>query len=537
MRDSIRRSWASTSTKWWLIPAVLAIGGIAAASADHSSAGRPEMTTDSASAWLVSAPAGFVGRANPLIPGPRIATTDRIGLPVAASAVTRRRGDLLIVEDPGRAATIVDLRTRTSSRVSLHGGEAVDAVGGRPWLIDPTAGRITLLPEGGVVAEAGGALGAWIVSDGAIWASVPATGAILRVGGDGLARTRSAVFPAGGRPMLAASPSGVALVDGSTLTMLAGSGVTGRHRLPGTPSKVAVAPDGTFAASLDGSVLSLVPLAGEAPPRSVDLRAGHRWGAMTVGGGLVYLTDDATGTLWPVGSSVRAPVPVAGHAAHLELFAQGGLVWANDPGGPNAVAVEPGGDTLSLIKYAPPKPTPKPTPTPAPSVTHTTTPPPTPTSRPPSVPKSAKPAPGPTKPKPGPTGSPAPPPARASFSNLHNGQEVGKCAPASGSASMPKTDTLLLAVRRTDPPGDYYFTYAASRNGNVKSFDTTVYFGDAADQSYRVHLLIMDVDDARQFYDSHAQQGGDYAVSSSLPARAKRADSASVRQTTTDCDQ
>jgi hypothetical protein len=540
------RSSASTTTKWWFIPAVVVIGGIVAASVDHSPAGRPEFSADSAGAWLVSAPQGFIGRVNPLIARPRVATTDRIALPVPPSAITRRHGTTVVIEDIGRAATIVDLRTLASSRVPISDDEQVGVAGGRDYLVDPSGGRITRLPDRVVVADSGGhRLGDWTVSGGALWASVPATGAILRVGEDGTARTQPGVFRAGGRPMLVTSPTGVGVVDRSALTVVGGV----RRSLPGTPSRVAITADGSLAASLDGSVLSLVRLSDGKVTRTFDLHAVEGWGSVTA----------------------------------LEVFAQGDLIWVNDPGGPEAIAVRSDGTVMSLVKYAAaipspaapsaaglspaPRETPSVTsrpptsssPTPQPPVVSKQTPPPGPTTPKPRDPgkpgnpsnhgdpgKSGKPGdpgdPGkPGKPKPKPTKSKTPPPppiARASFSDIHDGQEVGRCEPVRGGATLPEDDTLLLAVRRTDPPDDrYFFTYAASRKGGVKGFDTKVFFGDTAGQSYHVYLLIMNVDDADEFYSGHSQHGGDFAVSTAIPSQAKRADAASVRQTSTDCDQ
>lgn len=523
------RSSASTSTKWWFIPAVVTIGGIVAASAGNSPAGRPEFSADSAGAWLVSAPEGFIGRANPLIPRPRVATTDRIGLTVPPSAITRRHGATVVVEDLGRAATIVDLRTLTSSRVPISGDEQVDVVGGQDYLVDPREGRITRLPDQVVFADPGGReLGDWTVSDGALWVSVPATGSILRVDEVGTVRAQPDVFQAGGTPMLVPSSTGVGVVDGSTLTVVGGV----ERRLPGTPSQAAIA--SSFAASLDGSVLSLVRLSDGEVTRTVDLQA-------------------------------------AASMTRLEVFAQGDLVWINDPGGPRAIAVQPDGTVMSLVKYAPVTPSPTPSAHPTMSRPPSTPPTSTPASSPPTSrttvisrqtpgPGPTPPGPGPTTPgprprtggpgprtpgphktgKPTPTKSKTPPPvvARASFSDIRDGQEVGRCEPAQGSATLPKDDTLLLAVRRTSPPSaDYYFTYAAARDGDVDGFDTKAFFGSEIDQSYRIYLLIMNVDEARQFYNDEARQDGDFAVATYIPSEAERADSASVRQTSLDCDQ
>jgi hypothetical protein len=557
MRHPNPRSFALISTKWWFIPAVLVTAGMAAVSVGHSPAGRADLSADSVGAWLVSAPEGFLDRVNPLIARPRVATTDRIGLAAPASAITRRRGATVVVENPGQAATVVDVRTLAATRVPITGDQQVEAVGHRYYLIDPSAGRITRYPSGETVAEVGrSGLGDRTFSAGALWVSLPSAGAVLRVNADGTTETEPRVFRAGGRVTLVDSPTGVGVVDGSTLTVVGG----GRHRLPGVPSRVAIDPDGSVAASLDGSVLSVTRLSDGRVTRTVDLRVPDRWGAMAVRRGVVYLSDDSTGALWTVGSAVPAPVAVAAGPAHLELFTHGDLVWVNDPGGPGAVAVASDGRMLPMVKYAspPPAPTSAPTPHPVTSPPPARHPPssrppssrpptsPTPTSRPPTSPPPAShptrpPAGGRTKPTPTPTRTKTrtPPPApveRASFADFHDGQEVGYCEPARGSASIPADDTLLIAVRRTDPPSpDYYFTYAADPKGDVSGFDSTAYFGHEVDQSYRIYLLIMNVDDAREFYDGVAQHHGDFAVATHIPSSAKRADSASVRQTTLDC--
>ncbi|MCX5192399.1 WD40 repeat domain-containing protein [Streptomyces sp. NBC_00249] len=110
--------------------------------------------------------------------------------------------------------------------------------------------------------------------------------------------------------------------------------------------------------------------------------AARRWGPPLEQGGRVWVADRD-------GAQVLAHDPVSGRTAvearldhspapDLTVFAQGERVWADDPGGPQAM-VSYAGTTRVFRKFPQPEaPSPTPTPTPTPSPTPTTAPAPAP---------------------------------------------------------------------------------------------------------------------------------------------------------------
>lgn len=208
----------------------------------------------------------------------------------------------------------------------------------------------------------------------------------------------------------------------------------------------------------------------------------------TTGSLIVY--DTATGRLLP-------PIIVTGHTGPLDVFVNAGMLWANDPNGPAAVAVNPAGGVLDIGKYRPrlpgghPKPsTAGPQSAPAP-VTGTApgSPPPASTgSAPASVPPSRSPSATPSpsgstsaSPSPSPTGTPQPPGAPTASSG--NGVITVTFTPSSGAtpldytligapsgatvtpASVPAGGPFSFTVSGLDCAQTYAFAVAANYSG------------------------------------------------------------------------
>jgi hypothetical protein len=199
-------------------------------------------------------------------------------------------------------------------------------------------------------------------------------------------------------------------------------------------------------------------------------------------------------------------------------------VWANDPNSPRATVIH--GDThWPVVKYGGHK-------TISPTRTLLTTPPTASTT-------SATTAVTPTRiltktPTKGPTqtsGPPPPSPVSAHIRSLSDGDEVGRCEIVSGDVDVPAGKTLFLAQRRTRPTDStYYFVYAGPPTGVTgKSWSVRRYFGTAPPQEYSVLLLIVDVDVAAQFWESHRIPNQGYAAATRLPV--EPADTVNVRQT------
>jgi hypothetical protein len=547
-------SKSSASTKRWWSPVIVAIGATVAAVLSHSPVGTARVDADSASTWLLSTGTRFLGRTNALISSPQVATTARLALSVSPAATAEQRGTTLIVDDPGRGtATMVDLRTLRQTTVPMTGDARVEVAGERTYLLEPRTGRVGTVPDGAtVVRSRGGAFGKWTVSAGSLWVTVPAEGTVLRIGPSAAAAIDA--FPPGHTPLLAGAPAGVALLDGRTLAVIHEDGAVSRHRVAAGngPAAFGLSPDGGTAVVRSGTTLEVTRLSDDRSMGSASLDGpADRWGGLVVRRDAAYLADDTTGALWSVRTgptvALRPPIDVAGHGAALNLFADGALVWANDPAGPYALAVDDAGRSWPVTKYRLASPAPEPTRTTAgPKPTPTTPPPAEPTHPPSSAPtrssgpdRTAKPK---SQPKPGPKARreprpkprPTPVTVRATFGALGTSGAVGRCEQVHLSVSLPRTMTLLIAVRRTHPASNkWYFNYAGSRDCNVTSHSTTVYFGSAENQRYRAVLLAMEVEDARTFYNAH--NAGDFAVSTSLPSRARQTDQRSVTQTSIEC--
>jgi hypothetical protein len=234
-------------------------------------------------------------------------------------------------------------------------------------------------------------------------------------------------------------------------------------------------------------------------------------------------------------------IGVAHQPTALEVFAKGSMVWANDPNGPDALAVY-ADRRWAITKYlsAPSTPSTPPSPSSPPSTTPSTEPANSPTpvrpSRPPTRPSDGpRQLPGGPQQPPGGPQQPSPAPKdTARFVNLHNGSSVKRCQNVVISARLAPTKTLLVAHRRASPPDNtYYFTYAGPyRNGNVPAnVTTTVWFGTQTGQTYDLYLLIMNVGDANTFWNAHVSSNGSFAYSPSLPGTSQTADRIRVVET------
>jgi hypothetical protein len=535
------RPAVGVSTDWrrrsWLIAVATALGIGGLALVVPAPPDRPRVDADSASAWLPSVQAGFVGRANALMRSPGLGTTDRISLAMSAGASVVRRGSVLVIGDAHSGAAVVDLRALKIDPVTIAATEHLDVVDGQVFRIDDQAGRVGRMASTSASVDLQGTpIGRWTVSGGALWLTIPATGSVIRVGPSGAASTVTGVFPVGHNPFLATMSAGVAVLDPGTgeVDVLTGTAPpVQRYRTDLVPAMLAasagvvttfqVAPDGAYAVILakgDRSTLIIEGMRDGRPTVSRSMGdSGDTFGTAVLLHDRIYVSDDSTGSLAvaqvrpkvsPVSSIGLAYRPTA-----LEVFAKGSMVWANDLNGPNALAIY--ADTRwAITKYRPAPSTPSVSPPSGrpPSTTGPSTAPPVPTHHPPV------PATGANTGKPSPKPSPAGHKDTARITNLHNGSSVERCQNVDISADLGSTKTLLLAHHRTSPlDTTYFFNYAGSyENGQVPaSFHTTWTFGAAADQSYDFYLLIMDVGDARTFWSSHVSTDGSFATSGSIP--------------------
>jgi hypothetical protein len=545
----------------WLLAAAVAIGGAVVAVTAPSD--RPHVDVDSTSAWLSSVRPQVLGRVNALVHGPFAATTAEIGVPLGSGATTVRRGSMVIVTDPASGnATVVDVRTRRSDRFAVAAGQSVEVVDRLILRIDGSARQIIPAGTGGPAAlTLSGAPGSWReVSGGALWLTIPSDGSVVRIDATGSAVTVPAVFRAGEDPPVAAVSGGVALLDRAAREVVVLTGAAPRpkrHAVKGSlPGKgiesFDVASDGSYAIAADagfGAAVTVVDLTGR---RGADIRQvgdpGHDFGAAVLGHDRIYFADRTTGALVVLparpGASPVTTIDVARRPARLEVFRSGSVLWANDPDGPNALAVN-GGDRWPVIKYVSHQESPTPPPSSQPPrsdpprgdpATSTRPTPQTgpPTSRPPGPGSGPEKRPGGTD---GPPGrSPTKPPRRntAKITNLKNNSPVSRCQRVTGTADLEPTKALLLASRRTNPSSTGYFVQYVKAGNVGANWGTTKWFGTAADQSYDLVLLVMDVDDARAYWNS-AQKGDGYVYAGSLPPANTRVQTVHVRQTVAEC--
>jgi hypothetical protein len=116
-----------------------------------------------------------------------------------------------------------------------------------------------------------------------------------------------------------------------------------------------------------------------------------------------------------------------------------------------------------------------------------------------------------------------------------DGAVVGRCTMVRGLANLDSGKTMIFAVNRTDPAdATWYFQYVGSYpNGFVPAQWTgTVYLGSAANQSYDVFLLVMDVPSAKDFWTRYKSADGSFASASAMPQGTAPAAHIHVRQGT-----
>lgn len=521
-------------------------------------ADRTDIEADSASAWLPSVQRGGVLRVNAFIPAPHTATTDMIGARVPADVITGRRDHHLVLSGVGTGrATVVDLRTLRPTDVTTSDTQVVDVLGDRIVRIDTGNGRVEHVRDHDSVdvVRIGGPVGRSVVSATGWWVTVPRDGSVVRVAPDGAITTVPEVFAAGGDPRPAATPDGVALLDpgDGTVTMIGGDDLDVRRHTTGLRDRLAsvvsfhVDPDATYAVvgTAEDSLLAVARLDGSASVRSVKV---GQPGAAVLLDDRVYVSDDARGALSVVSVhpnvSLEATIDVAHRPTALEVFANGSMIWANDPNGPNALAIY-AGERWPVTKYT--------TASGSPSSTAASSPPaPPPSSRPPTT-RSATPSPthpreshgtrGPsgTSRRPGTspptTGTTTQGPSnRASVSSPGNGAQVSRCATVRGRADLAPTMTIMIGHRRTSPAdGTYYWNYI-DRNGNVPpQWTAQTFFGDEVGHRYELILVVITVDQAERFWNQHAQNDGSFATSTSLPAGARVQARVNVTQTVATC--
>ncbi|WP_370384285.1 fibronectin type III domain-containing protein [Catenulispora sp. GAS73] len=372
-----------------------------------------------AGAWLTDTPRGAVVHAN----GPA-------GVADARVAVAGSQGHPLHVVQEGGQVVVVDSVTGRVSRIDpsqLTVTQSVDydtagvqivAGAGLAYAIDPEHGVVqqidlARLSAIGAPVRLGRQLGAaGIDGQGTLWVPVPTLGQLVPVAKGtpgpavtvGLPGDPVALTIAGGTPVVTDAARG-------TMTVL---GHDGGRTTVNLPAAAGTAPGGWLAPpSTEGTVVPVVVSGGgelivvdtrSGVPSSVTLAdaVGDDLGTPQALGSRVYLPDDTTGQLivYDTASGQLLPrIQVTDHPAKLLLFVKDGMLWIDDPDGPDAVAVEASGAVHHIGKDGPHLPGDS-TPTPtsasgsdspasasAPTTTGTTSQGPSAGQGPPSIPK------------------------------------------------------------------------------------------------------------------------------------------------------
>ncbi|WP_194922280.1 hypothetical protein, partial [Catenulispora rubra] len=324
-----------------------------------------------AGAWLTDAPKGAVVHADGL------AGVADARVPIPGSGghrlqVVQSGGQVVVVDSvTGRVSRIDPSQLTVTQSVDYNtAGVQIVAGAGLAYAIDPDHGVVqqidlTRLSAIGAPLRLGRQLGAaGIDNQGTLWVPVPALGQLVPVAKGasgppvtvGLPGDPVALTIAGGTPVATDAAR-------DTMTILGRGGARTTVNLPaGTPAPTAggwLAPPAT-----DGTVVPVaVSGAGElivvdidsGVPSSVTLAdaAGDDLGAPQVLGSRIYLPDDTTGQLIvydTVSGQLLPRIQVTDHPAKLLVFAKDGMLWIDDPDGPDAMAVDSSGSVRHIGK-------------------------------------------------------------------------------------------------------------------------------------------------------------------------------------------
>ena len=404
---------------------------IGVAAAWSRRAQSPVLHLLSGMAWLVSTGPGLMTEIN----GLSGRAESSVKLPFESYTpdfqILQDTADILVAHRGSGSFSVVDAVSHDVSPMKLIDGWTSGATlvrGSRgTYAVDSSLGVITYLdgttfdrigPPTKIGAPVGGGV---LDGDGTLWVVVPGRGTAVPVR-DGVAgapvsvaRPRDRISPAAaaGRPLV---------VNWTTGVVAPVSGGTPRRPFPGA----GFAGSRSVTASASGSTLILT---GSDPPAvglldltdgttsTLDLGIDGDIGPPVLDGDRVYVPDRGAGAVLAYDRRTGARttrVPVSGRRAPLDAFAHDGVVWVNDPAGPDAVAIYRG-QPRRIQKYrtsptrAAPTPAPRTSPPSSPptsSAEPTTTSSPTvatptrssarpPTSRPPTPSPGSGPRPGP----------------------------------------------------------------------------------------------------------------------------------------------
>ncbi len=354
--------------------AVLAIALVAAAAVTGTGLPRSVADLRDVGAWLADSALGSVTHAE-----------GTSGKPDAMITLTAARGDQLRIVQSGDVVLVQDTRTGRVYRIdpaqltvtqsATYGTAAIQVVASAAdaYIVAPAAGlaqRIdpATLSTIGAPLRLGTRIGsAVITAQGTLWLALPARGEIVPV----RAGVPGAAIPvAKPRDSLGLTLTGNQLVvtdsTAATMTIIGSSGGSQTVALPAavtrSPRPVPLVP-----ASAPGHIVPvLVPAMNQliivntatGRPAAVTLgvAATDRLESPQPFGQRVYIPDESTGSLIVYDTAsgrLLPPVVVTGRPGALDVFVNDGMLWANDPDGSAAVAVNAAGSARAIGKYQP----------------------------------------------------------------------------------------------------------------------------------------------------------------------------------------
>lgn len=307
------------------------------------------------------------------------------GKPDATIRLPGTHGDSLRIIQSGSTILVEDLRTGRISRIdpaqltvtqtASFGAAGAQVVAGGPdaYVVLPSPGLVqrispqTLSVIGAPVRLPSPVGTAAVTARGQLWALLPRLGELdwvsgsragvpLRVSGHGdaarltLADNTPVVTDFTTRTMTIIGPARARRTI--TLPALAGpAGPSGPLVPPVTPGgdvPVVVAPAGRLLVvnTVTGGVLAA----------ALGTASDAALGVPAVLGPRVYVPDDSSGRLIVYDTAtgrLLSPVTVTGRPGPLQVFVNDGMLWANDPSGPDAVVVGAGGGVQHIGKYHP----------------------------------------------------------------------------------------------------------------------------------------------------------------------------------------
>jgi hypothetical protein len=319
-------------------------------------------------AWLANARTGTISLANGysgkasagvrtgLRPGDPFTVVQR---PDGAYVVDERNGDLVRIDGtrlegsspgPTTGLGVPDLEVVANGRRTY----VVDRTAGLVQPVDPT----TLRPDGPRVDLNDAISEAVVDGHGNLWAALPGAGAVVEVDGSKVVG-RHLVGQDDDAISVGVTSTCVEAVDATSgvATCLTGSGAT--VRIPGGADRVpvvAASPSSPDLLSVEGVQATAIDIRADTTHTS-SLPAGAHVTQAVVNGDNAYLLNQSSQQVVDVDLSNGAPGnPFSPPGGATDLTEGGGLVFANNANGPQAIAIAPDGAQTPIQKYDPENP-------------------------------------------------------------------------------------------------------------------------------------------------------------------------------------